>query len=84
MDKLLRTVGQEIMERGDYPLGCAVLLYANYMRAGLDGEGEEYVDKYHELLSKLGLIDIIRWEKEEAKKRRKFKHPQYNEDALLI
>jgi hypothetical protein len=63
-------------------LGYAVLLYANYVRASLNGEGEEYVDKYRELLNKYGLIDIIRWEKEVAKKRRKFRHPQYNEESL--
>jgi hypothetical protein len=82
MHKLLSQVGEEILERGDSALGYSVLLYAGYMRAALDGEGEEYVNKYRELLHKYGLIDIIRWEKEVAEKRRKFRHPTYNEDSL--
>ena len=84
MYRLLGAVGREILDRGDPSLGCTILLYANYMRAGINGEGEEYIDKYRELLTKFGLIDIIRLEREEAKKRRKFKHPQYNEENLFI
>jgi hypothetical protein len=82
MHKILRTVGGELLQRGEHALGFSVLLYANYIRAESNGEGEDYINKYREILNKYGLIEILRWNHDEALKRQKFKHPKFNEESL--